>query len=168
MKVKDENHIPELLKVLNVLSRKTIQIGIFGEDDSQILMIASVNEFGCKIKVTPKMRNYLRAIGLPLKKDTEYINIPERSFMRSGFDDRRDDIRDRTISLLKKVILMELDIDTFYNTIGEYAVSQLQSYLTSIDNPENHPYTVEHKGSSNPLIDSGRLREAITFKVVNR
>ena len=44
--------------------------------------IAAVHEFGCTIKVTPKMRAYLHRQGLHLKASTQYINIPPRPFLR--------------------------------------------------------------------------------------
>lgn len=166
--VKDTNNIPKYLDMMNGLLANQIHIGIFGADDSQILMIASVNEFGCSITVTPKMRAYLHSQGMHLKASTTEIKIPERSFVRSGFDDREKDIQSRAIKLLKKVLRMELDIDTFFSLIGQRIVDELQQYMTSIDKPANHPYTTEHKESSNPLVDSGRMRDSITYKVVKR
>lgn len=166
--VKDENRIPKYISMLNDLLSNQINIGIFGEEDSEILMIANVNEFGCEITVTPKMRAYLHSQGLHLKASTTEIKIPERSFIRSGFDDKEKDIHSRAIKLLKKVLLMELDTDTYFDILGQYIVGQLQEYLTAIDNPENHPFTIGRKESSNPLISTGRMRDSITFKVVKR
>jgi hypothetical protein len=68
----DKNNIPKLLQVLDDLESNKIEIGIFGSDDSTILMIATVNEFGCKIDVTPKMRAYLHSQGLHLKDSRLY------------------------------------------------------------------------------------------------
>lgn len=166
MIIKDETSVPEFLKVLKELTRTHIEIGIFGEDDSEILMVAHVNEFGCQIEVTDKMRNYLRAIGLPLKNETTHINIPERSFIRSGYDQEKNKIIDKIGPLLEQVIQLQLPVDTFLETLGEYTVGLIQQYLTDIRGPKNHPFTVRQKGSSNPLIDTGRLRQSITYKVV--
>lgn len=171
MKIKDTNNIPSYKKMLDELFSYKIQIGIFGnsgnnEDGTSILLIANVNEFGCQIRVTEKMRNYLRAVGLPLRNDTKHINIPERSFIRGGWDSQKKDIESKAISLLKKVLVMELDVKSYFETLGEYIAGQLKDYLTDLSNPANHPFTIERKGSSNPLIDSGRLRDSITHKVV--
>jgi hypothetical protein len=166
--VKDTNNIPEYLSMLHDLLATEIHIGIFGEEDSDILMIANVNEFGCEITVTPKMRAYLHSQGLHLKASTTEIKIPERSFIRSGFDDREKDIHSRAIELLKKVLTMDLDTATYFDILGQHIVDNLQEYLTAIDNPENHPFTIGRKESSNPLIDTGRMRDSITFKVVKR
>ncbi|WP_333638207.1 hypothetical protein [Tissierella praeacuta] len=166
MIIHDETSVPDFLKMLDDLTSTHLEIGVFGEDDSEILMIANVNEFGCQIEVTEKMRNYLRAIGLPLKNDTKYINIPERSFIRGGYQENKNKIIDNAEVLLEKVINLQFPVETFFETLGEYIVGLIQQYLTDLRTPKNHPFTIAKKGSSNPLIDTGRLRQSITYKVV--
>lgn len=165
-KVKDKNNIPKLLQVLEELESHRIEIGIFGGDDATILMIATVQEFGCKIDVTPKMRAYLHSQGLHLSASTTQINIPERSFIRSGFDAQKERYEARATKLLDQVLHLKLPVKTFFNALGEYIAGQMQEYMTDIDSPPNHPFTVAQKKSSNPLIDSGRMRQAITYRVV--
>ena len=43
VKITDKNNIPKLLQVLDDLESHKIEIGIFGSDDSTILMIATEN-----------------------------------------------------------------------------------------------------------------------------
>ena len=50
--------------------------------------IAAVHEYGCTIRVTDKMRGYLHSQGLHLKKTTQFIRIPERSFLRATLNDQ--------------------------------------------------------------------------------
>ncbi len=166
MKIHDENKVPQFLKMINDLTSTHLEIGIFGEDDSEILMIANINEFGYNFKVSDKMRAYLHDMGLHLKETTTEIKVPERSFMRAGYDKEKSNMIDKGEILLKKVITLQLSVDTFYKTLGEYIVGLLQDYLTTLKNPPNHQFTIEQKGSSNPLIDTQRLRESITYKVV--
>ena len=91
--IEDKNRIPELIEQLRYLSTHKLEIGVFGEEGSTVLMVARVHEFGCKIKITKKMRGYLWHEGMNLSPKTEYINIPERSYIRSGFDDNADKIQ---------------------------------------------------------------------------
>ena len=49
--------------------------------------LAAIHEYGCVIKITPKMRNWLHANGLHVKNTTKEIVIPERSYLRAGFDE---------------------------------------------------------------------------------
>jgi len=165
-RITDTSNVSRLLEVLEALEKSYIQVGIFGEDDSEILMIATVQEYGIKIDVTDKMRNYLNYIGIHLKKDTTEINIPERSFLRSSFDQNKNNIFERGNRLLRRVVHLEIPVYAFFEVLGQYIVGLVQEYLTSLSEPTNHPATIEHKGSSNPLVDTGRLRDSITYKVV--
>jgi len=167
MKIHDETRVPEFMKMLDELKNTRLEIGIFGEDDGDMVMIATVNEFGCQIEVTDKMRNYLRVIGLPLKDNTTHINIPERSFIRGGYTHHKDDIINKAEPLLERVLNLDLPVNTFFNVLGEYIVGLIQDYLTSIKEPANHPFTLERKKpKTNPLINDGHLRDSIDYKVV--
>lgn len=43
------DNLKKLEEIINQLKKKVIRVGIFGKDDSFILMIARVHEFGCEI-----------------------------------------------------------------------------------------------------------------------
>lgn len=94
------------------------------------------------------------------------VKIPERSFIRSGFDERLPNIENKAIMLLKQVLLMKISVGNYYDLLGEYIAGQLKDYMTELDSPPNSPVTINNKGSSNPLIDTGRLRQSIDYKVV--
>ncbi len=78
--------------ILNRITHKVegdvVKVGVFGES----ALVAAVHEFGCKIRVTEKMRKFLHAQGLHLRKETEYIIIPQRSYLRKTFDEQKDEI----------------------------------------------------------------------------
>lgn len=166
--VRDTNNVNKLLRTLTKLQRKKIKIGILSKEDGKILTIANVHEFGVTIYVTKKMRAYLHRIGIHLKKETKVINIPERSFIRSGFDENKDDMGNKVSMLISNLINDDIDVDTFYEAIGHYCVGKIQEYLTDLSNPPLSPVTLENRehGGSNPLIDTGKLRDAITFEIV--
>ncbi|HSH50849.1 MAG TPA: hypothetical protein VK982_03910 [Bacteroidales bacterium] len=168
MKVHDETKVPEFLAMLDELLNTQLEIGIFGEDDSEMVMIASVHEFGVDIKVTNKMRGYLHSIGIHLNPNTKTVKIPERSFMRAGYDKEKENIIRQSEKLLEKVLKLELPVKVFFETLGELIVGMIQKYLTDLSSPPLHPATIKNKGSSNPLIDTGHLRESITYKVVKK
>lgn len=167
--VKDVSNVDKLLKVIDEITSFEIHIGILANEDPKILMIAYVNEFGFQIEVTDKMRAYLQATGLPLKKETTHISIPERSFIRGGYDENKAKMERIIESLIERVVLMQITVNQFQDQIGQYCVGLIQEYLTNLRDPENHPYTVEHKGGkTNPLINTGELRQKITYKVVKK
>ena len=51
--------------------------------------------------------------------------------------------------------------------LGIKAQGDIRAEITFLQSPPNS-ITVELKGSSNPLIDSGEMRAAVTFKVEER
>lgn len=166
IKIKDINHVAKLQQAVVELSKHKLQIGIFAKDDSFIAMIANVNEFGATIRVTDKMRGFLGAKGINLKKSTSIITIPERSFMREGFESCKGQLEELANKLIPKVLHFQMSPKELYSILGEFAVGEIKQYLTDLKTPPNSPVTVKMKRSSNPLIDTGRLRNSITYKVV--
>ena len=141
--MRDENNIPKLLNALRELEETRLEIGIFGEEDTELLMIASVHEFG-SVK----------------------INVPSRSFIRAGFDENINKIQRQAENLLDGVLAFRIDVKAFYEALGGVCVTLFQQFLTELQQPALKEETVIRKGSSNPLIDTGRLRSSITWRVV--
>lgn len=111
------------------------------------------------------MRAYLHSQGLHLKASTKYIKIPERSFLRATFDEQNDEILKKCERALSQVIAGSMSMDTFLDMYGRIFATTIKKYMRDLDNPANHPYTLDKKGSSNPLVDTGNLIESISWKV---
>lgn len=150
---------------LKIIQRKTVEIGILGSESSEILIIANVNEFGAEISVTENMRNYLHSIGLHLLNSTVTITIPERSFVRRTVDEKENNIINFLDTKFTQVFNGEINSNQFLNSIGEYCVGLTRKMLVDVNNPPNHPFTIEQKGSNNPLIDTGTLLSRISYEV---
>lgn len=126
--------------------------------------MAGIHEYGCQIPVTPKMRKYLHSRGLHLSPNTTVIKIPERSFLRSTFDNENDRIIEQTERAIYQVISGKMSVDDMLDLYGEQFATAIKKTIRDIKNPPNHPFTIDNKGSSNPLIDTGGLLESITWK----
>lgn len=168
--IRDDNKIPKLIKQLGRLERKRLEVGVFkGEKhpdaDIDLADLAKVHEYGVTIEVTPKMRAYLHSIGLHLREDTTYIRIPERSFIRAGWDNNRKDVEKRIEQFLPQVLELDVNTDAFIEAVGKEVEGRLKKFLVKLRHPPNASFTVQRKGSSNPLVDTGALNDAITFKV---
>lgn len=50
-------------------------------------------------------------------------------------------------------------------SMGNMAVGEVKDYITDLDTPPNAPSTIRQKKSSSPLIDTGAMRQAVTFEV---
>lgn len=165
MKIHDVSYVPQLEKALRYIESHYIEVGISSKEKGDILMKAHVNEFGFQIEVTDSMRGYLSANGLHLKASTKHINIPERSFIRAGYDTHRKRIGQLGDDMLEQVISGRLSPEAMYDSIGQECVTLIQDYMTELRTPKNHPFTIQEKNSSNPLIHTGELRSKITYEV---
>lgn len=198
VQIKEQNAIPKIIAEMNKLSKMSINVGVFGEDDSFMVMLATVHEFGAVIR--PK-KQYLT---IPLKKKyrgknprdfdlfflrtkegnaflvrnkgkdelefaymlTKEVNIPERSFLRSTFDEKNDEWYQYSLKLLREVIAGKTTAHEFGEKLGAKIQRDIQRKMRDMSSPPNAPSTVAMKGANNPLIDSGRLRQSVTYKVV--
>jgi hypothetical protein len=148
-------------------SRTGVKVGIVGdaaeeaeqfgevEQPVNIAYIGAIHEFGSK------------HAGRGRK-----VEIPRRSWLRDYVDPR--------VAILKKRLhrhvvagmsfrkgrrkALEKSLDLF----GMSVVGEIQLRIADGISPPNAIATVESKGSSKPLIDTGRLRQSITHEVVVR
>jgi hypothetical protein len=159
------SELDTLSENLAALNNRKIKVGVFGADDAEMVMIAGVHEYGAEITVTDKMRGWMAYQGYPLKKETKKIVIPERSYLRSGYDENVDDITDKVKQMMPDVIDGNIDPDVFLNAIGSEFAGLIRKKLNDLREPANSSMTVERKGSSNPLVDTGNLRGSIRHQV---
>lgn len=93
------------------------------------------------------------------------VNIPERSYLRTGFDENVDKITRKVENMINDVLEFNIDPDTFLDMIGMEFAGLIQRHMRTISSPPNAGATVAMKGSSNPLQDTGRLIGAIRHEV---
>lgn len=151
--IRDTNNILRLQQALNELNRYKLKVGVFGEDDSggqaSYVMIASVHEFGAIID-----------------NGKGIITIPERSFIRSTFDEKQGEWLSFLRQQIKLVCDFRVEPRVALERLGAKMVADIQKKIRNLQSPPNAPSTIAAKGSSNPLIDTGGLRQRIAYKVV--
>lgn len=155
------NKFPEMERAAAELNGRKVYVGVFGEQ----AWLAGIHEYGCKIKVTDRMRAYLHRQGLHLKASTQYITIPERAFLRNGYEQEKDGVVDRAEAIMCDVMSGHMPVDMFLNTVGGFLRDHIQEYATALDTPPNHPFTTNKKKSSNPLVDTGGMIDSISYRV---
>jgi hypothetical protein len=113
----DDNSVPELLRSLISLGKKSLKVGIKDDEPSFVQMLATVHEYGCSIAVTPKMRGWFRAnYGINLK--TSQIVIPERSFLRKTWDDQEQVIEVQGVKIVEQLIASNLAAPKVLGALG--------------------------------------------------
>lgn len=172
----------KMKKIAKMLSKHyTVKIGLLasqggGEPISENLDLAglgAVQEYGAKIPVTEKLRNFFRwKFGINLKKSTKEIDIPARSWLFAPIKD--SNFKKRIYDYVGDQETFEEYADKDFikqlaNIIGNVGLFQIQ---TAFNNggingewPPNSPLTIAQKGSNKPLIADGYLRGRITFEV---
>lgn len=91
--------------------------------------------------------------------------IPERPFMRNAMRKGRSKYKTMMIHGAKDVLLGTSSLTQVLNKLGIVAQGDIQVEITRLRSPPNSPTTIALKGSSNPLIDTGAMRQAVTWKL---
>ena len=89
------------------------------------------------------------------------ITIPARPWLAPG-------VQSGTIEYLREIekgVKKGDNLDMVLERVGIVATGKVQQYMTDLRTPPNAPSTIAKKGSSNPLIDSGMMRQSVTYSV---
>ncbi len=95
------------------------------------------------------------------------VDIPERPFMRIAFDGHQGDIADFIEARVADVLDRKLTANQAASQVGIFFASLVQRTITEAAGwaAPNAPETIEQKGSSSPLIDTGQMRQSVTWVV---
>lgn len=131
-----------------MIGKRRVRVGVLsdapaGHGDVSLLEIAVINEFG--------------APG---------ASIPQRSFIRATIDANIDKIRQVQAMLAKQIVAPNgIDGETAMKRLGAFVAGLIKQRIAQGIPPANAPATVERKGSSTTLVDTGQLRSSVTFQV---
>ena len=200
---------PELERILTELKKlrsMRIKIGVQGDADSEILMIANVHEYGCTI--TPK---HSKNLCIPIAKESynknprdfpdlffirsesgylfgvqekgkgkegdnlkflflllPSVTIPERSFIRAGYDHNKNQLAEIVKKAVSDVIFGKMTAGQAADWIGGKSVDLIHEYMSDASNfkPKGSIQRERYPSwANNPLVVTKRLFNSITFKV---
>lgn len=137
-----------MVNTLRKLSSTEIKVGFLEssggyEDGTTVAQVAAWNEFG-----------------------TEHS--PSRPFMRQTLKDQREEITKFARDRAKGVVNGSMSAQMALNGIGSYVKGRMQAEIRDGEFEPNAPSTVAHKGSSKPLIDTGRMRQSIVYVITSK
>lgn len=130
----------KMMALLTGMETTTVTVGLRGEVGSDLIKYATANEFGTE-------------------------KIPERSFLRSTFDNGRFAYIQALRFSVTQVLEGQRSLEQSMGRLGLRVLSDVQTTITELDDPPNAPYTIAKKGADNPLIDTGRMRQSVDFAV---
>ena len=67
--------------------------------------------------------------------------------------------------MIPKVLSGEMTMQTLLEQMGNLAEGHVKQEITDLDTPPNAQSTIDRKGSSSPLIDTGALRQSIRYVI---
>lgn len=92
-------------------------------------------------------------------------DIPERPFVRATADENRNFYAKILKVQLGEVFARRKTVQGALELVGTKAKAQLKKKIRDVKSPPNAPYTIQKKGSSNPLINTGSMLRAVDFEV---
>lgn len=134
--------IKKLEKLNKMLSTsKSVKVGLPKQsspypDGTSVIMVGMVHEFGSIAR-----------------------NIPERSFLRKNMKMHRRKYLSLIKKLAKKIVRKEVTFDVAMAALGQTVQDDVKKTLTELSAP-----ALKNR-VGNPLIDTGHLRQEITYKV---
>lgn len=93
-------------------------------------------------------------------------NIPQRSFIGSAMDEQRDALVKFAAASVRSAIDGKRNVREAGSLLGEKAKAAIQSKIVTGPFVPNAPRTIALKGSSKPLIDTGHLRQSVSYEVI--
>ena len=124
----------------------SVDIGFFStaryQDGTPVAAVAAAHEFGVRL-------------------DESGPEIPERPFFRQAIRRIESGLSE---TLAGQVENGRLD-PAAAGRVGAWASAIVQDSIVRLRTPPNSPATIARKRSSNPLIDTGHMRQSVTWKV---
>lgn len=91
--------------------------------------------------------------------------IPERSWLRSSFDDNRAGYQRLIDKLVSAIYQGKVKALGALHIVGQKVEADAKKRIVELRTPPNAEITVARKGSSNPLVDTGTMLNSVRYKV---
>lgn len=91
--------------------------------------------------------------------------IPERPFLRPGLVSKKDELKTINEANFKQVVNEKMTVGDALVSVGVFAAASVQHFIRNGNFQPLDPRTIERKGSTKPLIDTGNLIQSITSEV---
>lgn len=91
--------------------------------------------------------------------------IPARPFLAPAVENGAPEYRRLVEVMLPKVMSGEMEMQTLLAQMGQLAEGHVKQQITDLRTPPNAQSTIDKKGSDNPLIDTGALRQSIRYVI---
>lgn len=137
-----------MVNTLRKLSSTEIKVGFLEssggyEDGTTVAQVAAWNEYG-----------------------TEHM--PSRPFMRQTVKENESKINNFANAEAAKAVVGSQNLGMSLERTGMFIKSAIQNEITDGSFTPNAASTIRKKGSSKPLIDTGRMRQSVQYEITRR
>lgn len=137
----------KFLREINELKSKKVFVGFQSgeaaeENGTDVVDVAAYNELGTS-------------------------RIPSRPFLRNSVDNHKDKISAMCKNQVRKLV-KGATAEKCLKELGNFGVKLVQEEITNGSFEPNAESTIRKKGSSKPLIDTGRMRQSVHFVIKER
>lgn len=91
--------------------------------------------------------------------------IPARPFMTNAFRDNKSKYNRALVKSAKWLLSGETTLARIMHKLGNDAQDDIKAEIKTLSTPANSPVTIAIKGSSNPLVDGGKMLGAVTYEL---
>ena len=140
----------------------TLTVGIHESKGDQTKLVPAKGLLAGLGKNAP---NGVRVIDVANWMEFGTSTVPARSFIRAWFDETQAADRKQIRKVMRAALDGELTQDQALEILGLRFVGSIQERISKGIPPPLAQSTIDRKGSSTPLIDTGQLRSSITHEV---
>ena len=130
----------KIMRELETLDSTVVEVGIQSGAEGDVIERAFYNEYGTE-------------------------SIPERSFIRSSFDENRKDLDNAIDRLWSDVKAGKATARGAADILGNRHEAQIKAKIEKGPFVANSPATIAAKGSSTPLINTGEMKNSVKYEV---
>jgi hypothetical protein len=94
--------------------------------------------------------------------------IPERPFLAASIRSNTSDLRRLNTVNVKLILHGRKTVEGALGQMGEMAKGMVQKYISEDNFVPLQPATIAAKGSSRPLVDTGQMRQSVSYVVEDK
>jgi hypothetical protein len=159
------------LSVFKNLKDKVLQVGFLDGKSADYPDGASVAEVAIKLEYG------FIADGTALQKEADRKNlkinvpktfkVPGRPFMQTNWNNNKDKYQNKMSKYLSTFDKTKMTPDNFFNLLGVEVQKDIRDSITNGNWSPNAWFVAAIKESNKPLIDTGHLRQSVTWRVAD-
>ncbi len=159
------------LKTIEKLQGKVLQVGFLDGKSAdypggeKVAEVAIKLEYGFLASGEALQKEADRK-GLKIKVP-EIFRVPPRPFMQTNWNENKSKYQTKVSNYISSFEKTKLTPTTFFNLLGAEIKKDIQDSITNGDWEANAPFVIAIKESSRPLMDTGHMRQSVTWRVVD-